>query len=253
MSVASSATCTPIMPPNAKITPSASPTASKTLGTRPRKLRRSNSTTGASTKDSSTASVIGIITSRPTYSAAITTTLTARVSSPDRPGNSTEGICATRRTGAGAPGMDGDPWNWVLSDMRSSPSAGTACRIPDNSRREKSILPPGRSRFSHHIRLTDAMQADPRGDGGARARNRDMGRPATLRRRTVLGSALASPFLMAAGEASTPSAQTPLPRPRAGRRSICCWCSRSMCPAASINPGSNCKNTAMPRHSAART
>jgi hypothetical protein len=37
-----------------------------------------------------------------------------------------------------------------------------------------------------------------------------MGRPATLRRRTVLKSALASPFLMAAGEASTPFAQTPL-------------------------------------------
>jgi hypothetical protein len=35
-----------------------------------------------------------------------------------------------------------------------------------------------------------------------------MGRPATLRRRTVLKSALASPFLMAAGEASTPFAQT---------------------------------------------
>ncbi len=56
-----------------------SSTARNTDGTRHRPIRRSRATSGASTKLSRIASVIGISTSRPTYKAAITTTETASV------------------------------------------------------------------------------------------------------------------------------------------------------------------------------
>ena len=78
----SCATCNPITVPNARITPSATNTASSTAGTRHKPRRRIHPTTGANTKLSSTASVIGISTSRAKYSPLITTTPTASIISP---------------------------------------------------------------------------------------------------------------------------------------------------------------------------
>ncbi len=68
--VVSSATCVPMTPPMAMITPMASSTASSAEGTRPRCARRSSATSGASTKASSSARVTGTSTSLPKYSVA---------------------------------------------------------------------------------------------------------------------------------------------------------------------------------------
>ena len=74
--------------PSARITPSARTTALTTAGTRGSPTRRSSITNGASTKDSSTASVIGISTSRAKYNPATTTTPTDKVVRPCTPGTS---------------------------------------------------------------------------------------------------------------------------------------------------------------------
>src|SRR6201995_1026073 len=59
-------------------------------------MRGKSSTRGASTKLQRMASVIGIRTSRPRYKPATTTTDTARVVSPRRPGVSAGATCAQR-------------------------------------------------------------------------------------------------------------------------------------------------------------
>lgn len=78
--------CIPMMPPRAAITPRAMRTDRMTAGARPIRVRRMRSASGARTKLSRIARVIGTRTSRPKYSAATMTTVTARVVRPRRLG-----------------------------------------------------------------------------------------------------------------------------------------------------------------------
>ena len=86
MSLINPASWAPMTPLMLRITTSDSSAAASTDGTRPSRIRRNTSTSGASTRDSRTASVIGSSTSRASESAATTTTQVARVIRPDVPG-----------------------------------------------------------------------------------------------------------------------------------------------------------------------
>ena len=93
------------------MTATATPTASSAEGVLPSRRNRSPDTKGASTNDSSTASMIGTKTARPRYSAATTTTPVANDSSPVSPGISAPATEEGDRDGKSVRGSSG----WVTS------------------------------------------------------------------------------------------------------------------------------------------
>ncbi len=91
------ATCVPMTPAMPPTTPMAISTASSTAATWGRCQRWKRDTSGASMKDRITATVMGSSTSRAKYSAAITTTATARDRRPVSPGVSAAATAAGAR------------------------------------------------------------------------------------------------------------------------------------------------------------